>query len=109
MVTTLDTVDPVATTRYRRSFLYRLFLLYGEGAPVQRAEFDKSMTTKLDIIAMKDYQYEKGWEKGNEYGMVKGREEGRAETLRKMEEAMRRKGFVEETIINVKSVMDLER
>ena len=45
----------------------------------QRRYYDNIMTTKFDILVMKDYARRQGLEEGEKKGLSKGRIEGRAE------------------------------
>ena len=60
----------------------RLLYKAGELAAMtqeQRRYYDNIMTTKFDILVMKDYARRQGLEEGEKKGLSKGRIEGRAE------------------------------
>ena len=49
----------------------------------QRRYYDNIMTTKFDILVMKDYAHRQGLEEGKTEGRAEGRAEGLAEGLSK--------------------------
>ena len=68
----------------------------------QRQEYDKTMTTKIDIIEQQETArkrgLEEGMEKGMEKGMEQGMEKGRLEGLLDVAGKMRAEGLPAELI-----------
>ena len=57
----------------------------------QRRQYDRAMTTKIDIIAQQDYAREEGLAEGLKRGQRQGRQEGRAEGAELKSEEIARK------------------
>ena len=57
----------------------------------QRRQYDRAMTTKIDIIAQQEYAREEGLAEGLKRGQRQGRQEGRAEGAELKSEEIARK------------------